>query len=217
MSTKPNPTILDLDHEQARRLLMQPESYCTVPLPEYYDFTEVLSKSEKLAGKYQQSCVRQKGLAKYKNGSASSGGYRGDSCEIIHVYEGVNHRILSNKDGLLSWRPMELINPVIYSSIVYELTIEDNWVLVKERFAEFQQNENLECCSIPRGIFTYMQKSSILNWWESFEQRSIALSLEFPYMGKTDISDCYGAMYTHSISWALHGKEGAKIVRSRRG
>lgn len=210
MSTKPNPTILDLDHEQARSLLMQPESYCTVPLPEYYDFTEVLSKSEKLAGKYQQSCVRQKGLAKYKNGSASSGGYRGDSCEIIHVYEGVNHRILSNKDGLLSWRPMELINPVIYSSIVYELTIEDNWVLVKERFAEFQQNENLECCSIPRGIFTYMQKSSILNWWESFEQRSIALSLEFPYMGKTDISDCYGAMYTHSISWALHGKEEAK-------
>jgi len=29
-------------------------------------------------------------------------------------------------------------------------------------------------------------------------------------MGKTDISGCYGSIYTHSISWALHGKELAK-------
>lgn len=210
MSTKPNPTILDLDHDQARRLLMQPESYCNVPLPEYYDFTEVLSEAGKLAGKYRSSCVTNNGLRKSISGNVCSAGYRPDSCEIKHIYEGVNYRVLANKDGLLSWRPLELINPVIYSAIVYKLTERASWELVRSRFAKFQQNEQIECCSIPRGLFTYAQKSSIMNWWESFEQRSIALSLEFPYMGKTDISDCYGAIYTHSISWALHGKVQAK-------
>lgn len=210
MSTKPNPTILDLDHDQARRLLMQPESYCTVSLPEYYDFTEVLSEAGKLAGKYRSSCVTNNGLRRSISGNVCSAGYRPDSCEIKHIYEGVNYRVLANKDGLLSWRPLELINPIIYSAIVYKLTERASWELVRSRFAKFQQNEQIECCSIPRGLFTYAQKSSIMNWWESFEQRSIALSLEFPYMGKTDISDCYGAIYTHSISWALHGKVQAK-------
>lgn len=210
MSTKPNPTILDLDHDQARRLLMQPESYCNVPLPEYYDFTEVLSEAGKLAGKYRSSRVTNNGLQKSMSGNVCSAGYRPDSCEIKHIYEGVNYRVLANKDGLLSWRPLELINPIIYSTIVFKLTEQANWELVRDRFAEFQQNKRIECCSIPRGVFTYAQKSSIMNWWESFEQRSIALSLEFPYVGKTDISDCYGAIYTHSISWALHGKVQAK-------
>lgn len=210
MSTKPNPTILDLDHDQARRLLMQPESYCTVPLPEYYDFSEVLSQAEKLVNKYWSARVVSSALNKHRAGNGNIAGYRDDSAVLIDIYEGVNYRILSNKDGLLSWRPMELINPLIYSSIVYKLTEPENWELVKNRFVEFQRNQNQECCSIPRGHFRHAQRGAILNWWNSFEQKSIALSIEFPYMIKTDISDCYGAIYTHSISWALHGKSQAK-------
>lgn len=210
MTTNPNPTILDLDHDQARRLLMQPESYCKVPLPEYYDFTNVLCEAAGLVDEYQSMFVRQGDLKSSKNGNPIPEGYRLDSCAIKHVYDGVNYRILENKDGLLSWRPMELINPLIYSSIVYKMTECENWGLVQQRFSDFQRNENLECCSIPTGLFTHAQKRSILNWWELFEQRSVALSLEFPYMGKTDISDCYGSIYTHSISWALHGKVQAK-------
>jgi len=163
MSTKSNPTILDLDHDQARRLLMQPESYCKVPLPEYYDFTNVLCEAADLVDEYQKMIVRQGDLKKYKNGNQSSDGYRTDSCAIKHVYDGVNYRILENKDGLLSWRPMELINPLIYSSIVYKMTECENWGLVQQRFAEFQRNENLECCSIPTGLFTHAQKRSISN------------------------------------------------------
>lgn len=210
MSAKSNPTILDLDHDKARRLLMQPESYCTVPLPEYYDFTNVLCEAGSLVEEYQGMFVRQGDLKKYENGNLIPDGYRSDSCAIKHVYEGVNYRVFENKDGLLSWRPLELINPLIYSSVVYKMTECENWGLVQERFVEFQRNKNVECCSIPTGVFTHAKKRSILNWWESFEQRSVALSLEFPYMGKTDISDCYGSIYTHSISWALHGKELAK-------
>lgn len=35
-------------------------------------------------------------------------------------------------------------------------------------------------------------------------------ALEYSYLFSTDISDCYGSIYTHTISWALHSKENAK-------
>ena len=182
MSVALGRTILDLKHDDARRLLMQPESYCTVPLPEYYDFSKVLSQSEKNVNKYWSARVVRKGLKQHNGGKGNVAGYRNDSAELIDIYEGVNYRILSNKDGLLSWRPMELINPLIYSSIVYKLTEPENWKMVQRRFDEFQSNRNQECCSIPRGVFQQAQRGTILNWWNSFEQKSIALSLEYPNM-----------------------------------
>ena len=35
-------------------------------------------------------------------------------------------------------------------------------------------------------------------------------SLEFSHVLHTDVVDCYGSLYTHSISWAIHGLEEAK-------
>ena len=207
---KPNPTILDLDHDRARRLLMQPESYCTVNLPDYIDFSDVLETAASNVHRYSSSVVTSKGLNKSKRSGGGAGQYRGDAVELKALLEGTNYRILQNKDGLLSWRPMEQINPMVYAMLVDELTQIDNWTLVQNRFSTFQQCPNMECCSIPRGVFTHAEKGAILNWWTAFEQRSIALSLEYQYMAKTDISDCYGAIYTHSIVWALHGKDVAK-------
>ena len=45
------------------------------------------------------------------------------------------------------------------------------------------------------------------------EQRSIEMSLDYDYLIETDITDCYGAIYTHSIAWALHTKLEAKKNR----
>jgi len=39
------------------------------------------------------------------------------------------------------------------------------------------------------------------------------LALEYEYVLYTDISDCYGSIYTHSVVWALHTKEVAKSKR----
>ncbi|HHP7830188.1 TPA: RNA-directed DNA polymerase, partial [Legionella pneumophila] len=36
------------------------------------------------------------------------------------------------------------------------------------------------------------------------------LALDFQYIIKTDITDCYSSIYTHSIAWAIHGKNFAK-------
>ncbi|XOC62791.1 hypothetical protein MY519_10040 [Haemophilus influenzae] len=42
------------------------------------------------------------------------------------------------------------------------------------------------------------------------EQESICLSLEYEYVFDTDVADCYSSIYTHSIAWAIEGKDIAK-------
>ncbi len=48
--------------------------------------------------------------------------------------------------------------------------------------------------------------TSVTNWWQSVEQNSLELALKYEYVMHTDISDCYGSIYTHSIPWAIHSK-----------
>jgi hypothetical protein len=47
----------------------------------------------------------------------------------------------------------------------------------------------------------------------NIEQKKALISTEFSFALKTDISRYYPTLYTHSISWALHGKEDAKKKR----
>lgn len=73
----------------------------------------------------------------------------------------------------------------------------------------------VECCSAP-VISTDNQKdvaTQIKSWWQNIEQRSLVYSLEFSHILHTDVVDCYGSLYTHSISWALHGLEESKQNR----
>jgi len=57
-------------------------------------------------------------------------------------------------------------------------------------------------------------EKQITTWWQKIEQRSLELSLEFSHVLHTDVVDCYGSLYTHSISWAIHGIEESKKNRS---
>lgn len=54
------------------------------------------------------------------------------------------------------------------------------------------------------------KKDTISNWWREIEQQSIKMSMDFKYMLNTDITNCYGSLYTHSISWAIHGLKKSK-------
>jgi hypothetical protein len=56
----------------------------------------------------------------------------------------------------------------------------------------------------------------INHWWHAVEQYSIELSLDYQYLFETDITDCYGSIYTHSIAWALHTKLIAKEKEKRK-
>lgn len=55
--------------------------------------------------------------------------------------------------------------------------------------------------------------TTVRNWWQAVEQRSLTYSLQFSHLLHTDVTNCYGSLYTHSIAWALHGVEEAKRKR----
>ncbi len=54
----------------------------------------------------------------------------------------------------------------------------------------------------------------VVQWWGNVEQKSIELALDYELLIHTDIVDCYAAIYTHSIAWALHTKSVAKQERN---
>jgi hypothetical protein len=99
-------------------------------------------------------------------------------------------------------------------SLVHNITLKENWNLLVKML---QKKTIVQCSSIP-VIKDRNQKTEtgtqILSWWKNVEQKSIALSLDYKHIFQTDIVDCYGSIYTHSVSWALHTKKEAKKKRN---
>ncbi len=132
-------------------------------------------------------------------------------------FENVNHLIFSNKDGGYAWRPLSLIHPALYVSLVKQITEKDNWQLICNRFADFSKNQKIKCLSLPVESLTdeVDKAEQITHWLNKVEQGSLELALEYAFIIHTDITDCYGSIYTHSISWALHTKTEAKVKKNR--
>ncbi|MBM1635205.1 RNA-directed DNA polymerase [Sulfitobacter mediterraneus] len=183
--------IIDLDSGKAKAALLKSETYFDFDLPHYFDFSPTLMAVDaKLAGK------------------PISGIWKSPPSD----HEGVNHIIFHSKDGKYAWRPQELIHPVIYVALVDALTQASGWGLVKDRFAAYAANPKIECVSHPVVTDTEQKDKAaqVLSWWMEMEQRSLEFSLDFDHVIQTDIADCYGSIYTHTICWALHGKPLAK-------
>lgn len=190
---KNSKSILELTHDEAHQYFLKQESFCNFDLPEYFKF-ETLLNSVDNALKGKKPCSK-------KNNPRN--------------YEDVNYKVLNNKDGKYAWRPLQLINPALYVSLVHKITSEENWQHIKERFALFSENKKIECVSIPRQSLTENSNKAeqISNWWQHIEQRSIELALDYSCLAHTDLTDCYGAIYTHSVAWAVHDKKEAKKNR----
>jgi hypothetical protein len=191
---KPERSILQMTASEARAFLLKPESYCGIELPVYFTFAQVLSDvTEELYGKALSGMSSKQ-----------------------RDHEGVNYSMLSNKDGRHAWRPLQLIHPALYVSLVQRITETGHWEVILDRFKEFQKAANIKCLSIPiEASPTRKDKAAqILNWWQGIEQGSIELALDYNYAFHADITDCYSAIYTHSIAWAVHGKAAAKVSKS---
>ena len=189
-----NLTLIDLTHISAKNHLLKPECYCTIDLPSYFVFDDILMNISKVLGKNPK-------IINLKTASD---------------YESVNYTLLHNKDGKYSWRPMQIIHPFLYIHLVNCITAENNWKFIVDRCYQLINNPLLNCYSIPIIPDTdeNNKASQIKNWWEQIEQKSIELALKYDYFFTTDITDCYGSIYTHSIPWALHGKDEAKEKKS---
>ena len=86
---------------------------------------------------------------------------------------------------------------------------------MQARFNKFSKNEKIRCLSIPVQSENKQSDKAqqISNWWEQVEQQSILLEHDFVF--DTDVADCYGSIYTHSIVWAVESKTIAKSQHGR--
>ena len=194
-------TILDLSYTKARQYFMESQNYCSMQLPVYIDFKPVLDYVQTIIGNRSLEVI-----LKNKNIKPSE-------------MEGVNHSILVKKDAQYSYRPIQLINPFLYYLLVNALTNRSSWKEIKDRFVALHV-DNIEVASIPKvkGKADKSHSSAnVISWWEYVEQRSLELSLSYRYMFVTDITNCYGSIYTHTVAWALMGKEVAKQKRRSLG
>lgn len=201
--------ILEFTHSEAKEYFLKEESYFNFDLPKYFEFQSLIDKiSARIEGR---------NLSDFYNSFTDAAGktkptYPSD-------FEDVNYQFLNNKDGKFAWRPFQLIHPALYVSLVHKITEEDNWEFIVDRFQEFRQNPQIECFSLP--VESESEELSdkavtITNWWQSMEQKSLELALDYAYVLHTDISDCYGSIYTHSIAWALHTRTIAKEERKNK-
>jgi hypothetical protein len=184
-------SILDLPSDEARVFFLKEDSYNNLDLPPYFRFSNLLDELDAFLSGKTLSDLQSK---------------KPKDCD------GINYQLVNNKDGKYAWRPMDLIHPILYVSLVHKITGQENWYFICERIQSFRQNHNIKCLSLPvESLSDETDKAEqIAEWWHTVEQRSIELALEYEYLFHTDISDCYGSIYTHSISWALHTKEEAK-------
>lgn len=187
-------TVLDLDNTAARDYFLKPNSYCSIDLPEYFSFSQVLDDADKMLS---NSSLSQLCISNPKK----------RPCDVDHV----NYELFNNKKNKYQWRRLEIIHPVLYVVLVNTITNTSNWELIRKRFNEFAANKRIICCSIP--LADNRLRITTLNWWSAFEQRSIACGLDYAYMGVADVENCYPSIYTHSIAWAIHSEPYAKQHR----
>jgi hypothetical protein len=182
--------ILTLNHDEAMDFFMKSEQYHGFELPEYFTFDEVL--------KY----VREKvGTTPYKE--CLQNGISPDSLSDVNL------DILLNKDGRYAVRPIILANPFLYYFLVREVCCESNWQVIKDLFEKFNVPHITSCAIpvIPNEKEPFHKATTISNWWNSMEQRSIELSLEYRYMFVTDITNYYGSVNPQTFDWAFTLKD----------
>ncbi len=183
--------LIELSNEEAKKHFLKGSSYFNADLPRYISFEPIINDVSTFLG--------EKKFTEFQSSKP-------------HELSNVNYSLISNKDGKFSWRPFEIMHPVIYSSLVNVICDKNNWNQIVARFKEFETGV-VVCCSAPVKSISHDSDaaSQVSKWWQEVEQKSLEYSLEYDHLLHTDVTDCYGSIYTHSISWALHGKvEGKK-------
>lgn len=179
--------VLSLNADKALVFFMNSARYCGFELPEYFEFNPLLRQVQKLIGDtpFKDCC----------------------SADPVEM-DKVNLNILLNKDGKYGVRPLTLLNPFLYYFLCREVCNKKAWQAIRKCFETFDvpHIKSSAMPVIPSDKESFHKSSIILNWWNSMEQRSLELSLEYRYMFVTDITNCYGSINPQSIDWALSMK-----------
>lgn len=188
--TEKTKNILSLNHTEAMDFFLKSEQYHGFELPEYFVFDDLLQNVKNAVGITPYEECLQEGISPEQ-------------------LPDVNLDILLNKDGRYAVRPIILANPFLYYFLVREICNEQSWTVVKQLFETFTVPHITSCALpvIPKTKEPFHKSTTILNWWNTLEQRSIELSLDYRYMFVTDITNCYGSVNPQAFDWALSFKD----------
>lgn len=187
--------LTELNAAEAGAYFLKGSSYFNSDFPSYISFEPILNEVAGVLG---------------------GAGYEGFKSDKPENFSDVNYSFIANKDGRLAWRPLELMHPAVYVSLINLICADENWSEIVKRL-EYFDGGIVTCCSVP-VISSDDQKDQavqIRKWWQAVEQTSLSFALEFSHVLHTDVTDCYGSLYTHSISWALHGIDEAKKQKGK--
>ena len=188
--TEKTKNILSLNHTEAMDFFLKSEQYHGFELPEYFVFDDLLQNVKNAVGETPYKECLQEGMSPEQ-------------------LPDVNLDILLNKDGRYAVRPIILANPFLYYFLVREICNEQSWTVVKQIFETFTVPHITSCALpvIPKTKEPFHKSTTILNWWNTLEQRSIELSLDYRYMFVTDITNCYGSVNPQAFDWAFSFKD----------
>lgn len=188
-------TIFELSADEALDFLMQNDQYVTTEMPEYLDFDPVLTFArEHIADTPIDKCV--------KNVTPE------DMAEA-------NYDIMLNKDGKYAVRVLSLSNPFLYYLLAREICTPEHWAAILDDFKVFGSAPHIQAVGIPvipADKEDFHKATTILNWWDRFEQMAVKLSLDYRYMFVTDITNCYGTIELQTVEKALCRKGTASEV-----
>jgi hypothetical protein len=96
-------------------------------------------------------------------------------------------------------RRVVIVNPINHFRV--SKIIADNWVEIRNYLRQSKVSEF-------RPIFdTKGERATFGINWKGVKEAKVRLAARFARQFHTDISRFYGSIYTHSIAWAVHGKE----------
>ncbi len=160
--------ILHLDFNQAKQFFLKEESYINLDLPPYIQFKNLLLELDKLLSAKKDINNLKKNVPRKDNPSKNR------NLEPKE-FDNVNYKLYHNKNGKYSWRPFELIHPLLYVNLINSITEQSNWDTILKRFKRLNRRTQIECMSMP--IVSENDKSDkanqILEWWKNIEQKSL--------------------------------------------
>lgn len=188
-------TIFDLSADEALDFLMQNDRYVTTEMPEYLNFDPVLAFArEHIADTSIDKCLKD------------------INPEIM---SDANYDIMLNKDGRYAVRVLSLSNPFLYYLLAREICTPEHWAAILDDLKVFGSAPHIQAVGIPvipADKENFHKATTILNWWNRFEQMAVKLSLDYRYMFVTDITNCYGTIELQTVEKALSRKGTASEV-----
>lgn len=188
-------TIFDLSADEALDFLMQNDRYVTTEMPEYLNFDPVLAFArEHIADTSIDKCLKDINPENMSD---------------------ANYDIMLNKDGRYAVRVLSLSNPFLYYLLAREICTPEHWAAILDDFKVFGSAPHIQAVGIPvipADKENFHKATTILNWWNRFEQMAVKLSLDYRYMFVTDITNRYGTIELQTVEKALSRKGTASEV-----